>query len=245
MKKTIILLLILLFLVTGFSMADKEKVKKDEKQLSLTDVVTKTYILKHIVPLTVDQTLRSYVLRTSYGRTSKMITVTMKKENVAKFEEFLEKLDVEPRKILLRIFTVIASKEGKNEEIKNKDLRMVLMELQKILSFNAFHLDGVSAITLTENQRRSKLRLSSHNNLELELEDISIRGENKGKRSVGFEFALRKFTEKVPPKDGQSWISETLIASETSIKENGYLVAGVSKIDNGDSLVLVINAEIK
>jgi len=37
-----------------------------------------------------------------------------------------------------------------------------------------------------------------------------------------------------------------LIRTSTSINENGYLVVGVSKIgENGDSLILVINAEIK
>ena len=39
---------------------------------------------------------------------------------------------------------------------------------------------------------------------------------------------------------------QELLSSETEIAENGYLVAGVSRIGNdGKSLVLVINAEIK
>ena len=37
-----------------------------------------------------------------------------------------------------------------------------------------------------------------------------------------------------------------LISTQTSIKENGYLVAGVSTLGkNGDSLALIINAKIK
>jgi hypothetical protein len=36
------------------------------------------------------------------------------------------------------------------------------------------------------------------------------------------------------------------ISTETSFKEKGYLVAGVSKLGpNGEALVLIINAEIK
>jgi hypothetical protein len=63
-------------------------------------------------------------------------------------------------------------------------------------------------------------------------------------RTVNFDFALRQKTETLVVKDG-NYLYEILIESETSIKENGYLAAGVSKIDNGDSLVLVMNAEIK
>jgi len=145
----------------------------------------------------------------------------------------------------VRIFTVIASQEGKSGDIANNDLRQVLTELQKVLSFKAFRLDGVSALTLTENQKYSSLKLSSHSPLELRIEHISIGGQKRGERNVGFEFELRQLEKIISPKGDQSWTSETLIASETTVKENGYLVAGVSRIGNGDSLVLVINAEIK
>jgi hypothetical protein len=37
-----------------------------------------------------------------------------------------------------------------------------------------------------------------------------------------------------------------LIETETSLNEDGYLVAGVSRVgENGDALILVINAQIK
>jgi len=236
MKKIIILILVILVMFCSPIFAQE----KPENQ-----VVTKTYFLKHISPETVDRNLRTYYYRpASFDRNGNTITMRIEKKNIAAFEEMLKKLDVEKKKILLRVFTVIASNEGKSSEIENKDLKRVLSELQKILSFKAFRLDGVSALTVTDGQDDSRLRLSSQSVLLLDLRHIYIKQEKDGKHTVGFEFHLKQ-QEPVASKEGNP-IYSTLIASETSVRENGYLVAGVSKIGkNGDSLVLIINAEIK
>jgi uncharacterized protein YxeA len=243
MKKIIILILILLFVVSGFGFAESKE-EESKKTPSIFDAVTKTYVLEHVSPRTVHNTLRQYFWESSYDGNGNMITVKIAKENIRKFEELLEKLDVERKKILIRIFTVIASNEGKSEAVANKDLQQVLSELQKVLSFKSFRLGGASAITVNDGQHRSQLLLASHSPLLLILEDISIKGDKQGQRTVNFAFVLRQKTEPLLMKDG-NLVYETLIESETSVKENGYLVAGVSKIGNGDSLVLVINAEIK
>ncbi len=66
-------------------------------------------------------------------------------------------------------------------------------------------------------------------NLDLMLRNISINKDKSGEKSVYFKFHLIDYIE-----------------STTSLKENGYLVAGVSKIGkNVDSLILVINTEIE
>lgn len=236
MKKIIILILLVMLVFSGLVFAQEKKGDV---------VVTKTYFLDHISPRTVAGVLRAYFVRSaSYERNGNMITVKILKTNVAEFERLLKKMDVEKKKILLRVFTVIASQEGKSSGIQNKDLEHVLSELKKVLSFKAFRLDGVSALTVTEGQEDSLIRLSSQSSLLLKLSHIYIKKENDGKHTVGFEFHLKQELG-IASKEGKS-ITSTLIASETSVKENGYLVAGVSKIGkNGDSLVLVINAEIK
>ncbi len=123
-------------------------------------------------------------------------------------------------------------------------LKRVLSELQKVLSFKAFRLDGVSALTVTDGQDDSLIRLSSQSSLLLRLRHFYMMKEKGGQHTVGFEFHLKQ-EKTFGLVDGKP-ASSTLIASETSVKENGYLVAGVSKIGkNGDSLVLIINAEIK
>jgi hypothetical protein len=171
--------------------------------------------------------------------------VKIPRENIPEFERLLKQMDVEKKKILIRIFTVIASHEDKGGPIDNKDLRGVLDELKKVLSFKSFRLDGVSAITVTDGQRYSRLRLSSQVPLELRLEDIYIREGKDGKRTVGFAFQLSVKGKHYVEEGKVMSTDQALIQSETSVKENGYLAAGVSKIGNGDSLVLVINAEIK
>lgn len=244
MKKIIILILILLFVISGFGFTQGKKAEEGKKKLTGSDVVTKTYVLKYTRPDVIIRALRQYFIHFSHEDSSNMLTVKIYKENIPKFEELLKQLDVEKKKVLVRIFTVIASQEGKTSAVQNKDLQQVLSELQKILSFKSFRLDGASAITVKDGQHRSQLLLSSHSPLLLRLEDVSIKGEKQGQRTINFEFVLKQKTEPFVMKDG-NLVYETLIESETSVKENGFLVAGVSKIGNGDSLVLVINAEIK
>ena len=151
--------------------------------------------------------------------------------------KFVLKINPEKKNILLRIFTVIASKEGKSDTIENKDLKRVLAEVSNLLSFKSYVLDGASMINLKDGTRRGNLTLSSTmlEPLMLYINQIEILTGSNGKRSVKLSFWL------LQARSGQE-----LLSSETEIAENGYLVAGVSRIGNdGKSLVLVINAEIK
>jgi hypothetical protein len=243
MKKIIVFMMLVLFLVVGFVNAGPQAIKKSKQERSVNRAVTRTYNLKYVSPQVVKRTLKQYFYDASYSDNVNMITVTIATGNIATFEKHLKDLDVEKKKVMLRIFTVIASKEGKSGPIDNPDLRKVLGELQKVLSFKAFHLDGVSALTVSDGQRRSQLMLASKSKLDLRLSDIVIRRGAQG-TSVAFEFILSQLMQPVVVKDGrQSY--ESLIRSKTSVKEDGYLVAGVSRIgENGDSLVLVINAKM-
>ena len=245
MKKMIILLLIVVCLVTTFSYADNQEAKEAQRTAQPHDPITKSYTLKYVDPEIVLKSLQPYLYNYSFDSRANMITVVIDREKIPQFETLLKQLDVEKRKIQIRVFTVIASQEGKSGDIANTDLQQVLTELQKVLSLKAFRLEGVSALSLTEGQGFRLLKLSSQPPLELRIKDVNIRGQKKGEREVGIEFELKHVGKINHPKDEQKWVSETLLQTETTIKENGYLVAGVSKIGNGDSLVLVINAEIK
>ncbi len=237
MKKLICLFIIVLFLFmsTQFALAeksDKKIIKKSEDR----SVITKTYFLKHINPKEVGKSLSLYFLNCSYDINKKMLCVSIPKKNITKFEELLRKLDVKKRNIYFRIFTLIASHTGKSSEIKNKDLKKVIHELSKVLSFNCFRLDGVSFLSVQEGARGSAVNLSTStkSRLTLDLKGITINGNEKGKRVI--EIGRLSLFD----------VRTNLIRTSTSINENGYLVAGVSKIgENGDSLILVINAEIK
>lgn len=249
MKKLIYLLFIVLFLFmcTQFALAeksDKKIVKKSEDR----SVITKTYFLKHINPKEAKNALKLYFLNCSYDINKKMLCVNIFTKNITKFEKLLRKLDVKKRNIYFRIFTVIASHTGKSSEIKNKDLKKVIYELSKVLSFNCFKLDGVSFISVQEGARRSVVNLSTstRSRLTLNLRGITINGYEKGKRFIEIEDLFLYDIGKNLVRTSTSNIGTNFIRTSTSINENGYLVVGVSKIgENGDSLILVINAEIK
>ena len=249
MKKVLIMIVIVLSVCLLASPVIARQ-KADKKQVAATEqnqVVTKTYFLKHISPQEVRSALNVYILQSSFSRSSSMITVRLYKSNLVTFEGLLKKMDVEQKSVFLRIFTVIASNDKKGDGIENRDLRRVLDELKKVLSFESFQLDGVSAMMLRDGQGSSHLNLSSESSvLEFEVKNVLVNNEKPGNRKVHFRFSLYQEV-RAPTKENPSRMrNRSLISSETSILENGYLVAGVSKIgDNGDSLVLVIHATIK
>jgi hypothetical protein len=247
MKKVVVIIVIIwiAFTMMVHSQAKKEESKNKDSQAN-QGIITKTYILKNISPQVVQLTLNQYFYGASYDSNGNMFTAKIPRENIVRFEELLRQLDVEKKRILIRIFTVIASQDNRGSEIQNRELKQVLSELQKVLSFNSYRLDGVSAITVMDGQRSSTLTLSSQTPLRFSLDRINLRGNNPGTREIAFRFQLSQKQEvsAVGAKDNQV-MYDTLIESESSVKENGYLVAGVSKIGrSGDSLVLIINAEM-
>jgi uncharacterized alpha/beta hydrolase family protein len=160
MKKIIVLIVVLLALFSFFAYPETQNTEQKSKETSQPqDIITKTYILKHVSPGVVQQTLSQYLRGASYDNNGNMFTAKISRENIIKFESLLRQLDVEKKKILIRIFTIIASQENKGNDIRTAELKQVLNELQRVLSFNSYRMDGASAITVMEGQRRSELKL--------------------------------------------------------------------------------------
>jgi hypothetical protein len=237
MKKIFLIVLLVLGFAFLPAMAQEQKTQPAAEKAGPEEVVTKTYTLHFVSPEFIKDSLRIYIFNCSFGEGSNVISVAMHKKNVAAFEEQLRKLDVEKKNIQLRIFTVIAAKEGKSDTIENKELKRVLVEVSNLLNFKSYVLDGASTITVKDGAEFSRLALSSSmsENLQFDFKGISVSTGSSGKRSVKLDFWLIQTGNK-----------QELLRSQTEIAENGYLVAGVSRIGNdGKSLVLVINAEIK
>lgn len=231
MKKCLILLFILLLMVSSTNFAEEQtKVVNPGYQLEV-----KTYFLEHITPREVEKSLRYYYENLSADRDSNMFTVRIYKDKIPEFEKLLKKIDVEKKRILFRIFTVIASNEGNGDDIGNKDLKKVLAELKSVLSFSSYKLDGTSMITVKEGSDDHTLTLLTKlPHLALLLYGVKVKGDTVGKRTIDIR-NLRL-----------SEYKNILIETETSLNEDGYLVAGVSRVgENGDALILVINAQIK
>jgi len=236
MKKTLFLLILWLAFFFLPAQAEEQKdaaVSGTQKE----EVVTRTYSLRHVSPQLVKESLHVYFYTISFGEGSSLMSVRLPKANVATFEQEMRRLDVPKKNVQLRIFTVIAAKQGKSEPIANKQLREVLAEVSNLLSFQSYVLDGASVITLKDGARFGKLVLSSDtlDNLCLEFSRVSLATAVEGQRAVRMLLNLEQ-------KGGAGQLLQT----ETEVAEHGYLVAGVSQIGGGGkSLVLVINAEIK
>lgn len=198
------------------------------------EAVTKAYTLKYVAPSEVQNVLKGYFWRLSFGE-GKLITVNLPRKNVAGFEEQLRKLDVPSKTITFRIFMVIASREGRPDAIENRDLKRVLNELNALLNFKTYRLDGVALLAVKEGGD-GQVQVAADPPLRCYLNDVRLAAPAGGKRSIQFRLILSQW---------QADKGNTLIESRTEVDENGFLVAGVSRIHNGDSLVLVINAEIK
>lgn len=238
MKKMLFVLIVLLVFLAPPVFAEEQKEAPAAEMKRDMDVVTRTYTLRYVSPEFVREALSVYFMNCSYSRESNLISVVLEKSKVAQFEEQLRKLDVEKKAITLRIFTVIAAREGKSDAIENKDLKRVLAEVSNLLNFKSYVLDGASAVTVRDGAYFGRMALSTSlsEGLRFDYKGVTILTANSGKRSVKLEFSVLQ----------QGGGKQELLSAETEIAEDGYLVAGVSRIGSeGKSLVLVINAEIK
>jgi hypothetical protein len=236
MKKIPLVVMLVLMIALLPALAEEQKASAAPERVDF-EVVTKTYALRFVTPDFIQDSLRIYMRNCSFAKESSLISVALFKKDVADFEEQLRKLDVPKKSILLRIFSVIAAREGKSEAIENKELKRVLAEVSNLLNFKSYVLDGASAITVRDGAEFGRLALSSSisEGLRFDYKGISVLTGAGGKRSVKLGFNLYQVSSK-----------QELLSSETEIAENGFLVAGVSRLgEDGRSLVLVINAEIK
>jgi len=240
MKKSILFVLLFVALL-GLAAAEEPQ----QSDSAASRIITKSYELKHILPREARDILKPYYGNFSYSESQNLIVVTMLRENVAPFEELLKKIDVERPMLHFRIFTVIAANGGAPKPaIENAQLRSVLDELKKFLSFKFYYLDGVSLLSCKEGSHDSQIELSNTlSNLTFYLWDPLVENTKTNERTIKFRMDLRK-TYRM--EDGKMTSSSLIGTDSIAIKENGYLVAGVSKIgSNGDSLILVINVQIK
>lgn len=254
-KNVLFLFLVLAFLFVVYPKmtflsaepVQEEKANTDTlRHVPQDEEVVKTYYLKYIKPTEILSAGKLYLIDST--ATEDVITVRIYKKNIRKFEELLKKLDVEKKAVLIRVFTVIASKEQETQEdevIENKDLKKVLDELNSLWKFKSYKIDGPSFLTVKDGSGSNYFKLvSATSNFNMHILHIDVRGEKPGKRIVSIGQILLKWTD-VYGKNEQTLIS----TKDVTLKENGYLVVGVSGYAYGGglgkALILVISAEIK
>ncbi len=224
-KKSLIFLFVILFTAGSFS------VFAESKNNNISKYVKKTYFLKNISAKDAIDTLRIYT--ETYSLKKNILSVEMARKNIGKFEKILKKIDTEKRRISFRIFSVIGShkKDSSGEKFENRDLRKVITELKDVLSFKSFKLDGTAFLNVIDGSNFNGVTLPSKTGLlfKLMLGKVNLRKNRSDEDIIYFSFSLSH-----------------LMDSRTFIKNKGYLVAGVSKLgDNGNALILIINATIQ
>lgn len=226
--------------------ANTESVKQASQDPK--EIVIKTYFLKFIIPREISSAAKLYIIDST--GTEDTITVKILKKNIPEFEELLKKLDVEKKAVLIKVFTVIASKKQEAQEdevIENKDLKRVLNELNSIWKFQSYKIDGLSFLTVKDGSGPNFFKLvSTTSNLNMYIMHVDVRGEKPDKRIVSIgQIQLRWVDSFGIGKNKQTLIS----TNDVTLKENGYLVVGVSGYPFGKglgkALILIISAEIK
>jgi len=224
----------------------KEELAKQTSQ-NPEEIVIKSYTLKFITPREILSAAKFYTFdSTTSGDT---IIVRIRRKEIPQFEELLKKLDVEKKTILFKIFTVIASREKEEQEdepIENKHLKKVLDELRNLWNFKSYKIDGPSLMTVKEDSGSNNSRLvSSVSNFNMLIYHVIVKGEKPGERII----TLGQIQLNWRPDLWKKESDQTLISTDsTTIKENGYLVAGISGFSTqgkGKALILIINAEIQ
>ena len=224
----------------------QERVKNQKSVFQETPrPVVKTYQLKHIKPEELINAAKLYIIdATVYKNT---VSVEILTSNVRKFEELLKKIDVEKKSILFKVYTILARRElGEKEEqkeIEDKGLELVLSELKSLWNFQSYKIDNPSFVTVKEESGSNFFRLVSELYLfGLRIMHVNLNSEKPGERNI----SIGQIQLQQPVRNENEII---LIDSKNiTVKENGYLVVGVSGINwarRGDALILVISAEIK
>jgi hypothetical protein len=249
MKKIVIVLMLCLGLLLPAWAVNQEK-KEEKPSLSIEKPVLRTFQLKYANPREILDLIRPFVYDVQRNENAKMLVVNILPDRIKALEELLAKLDVEKKSISLRIFTVIASQKPGVAPLELPELKGVIDELRNVLGYKNYELDGVSAINFQEGSRNNQIQLNSRiDGLTVELGSVTINSPQSGPRKLHMDLLLRIVPSVAAalPKD-TAIISNTLIQTDTSINENGFLVAGVSRLASsktGDALVLIINAVIK
>ncbi len=207
--------------------------------------ILKTYQLKHIRPEDLINATRLYIIDSTVYKDT--VTVKILNKNVRMFEELLEKIDVEKKSIIFKVYTILASTESEDKDeqkgIKDKGLKQVLSELENLWNFKTYVIDNPFIITVTEESGSSYFRLASKiYPLGISIQNVNLNSAKPGERNItiGQIQLLRQYTD----EDDLIFID----SKSVRIKEAGYLVVGASGLSfppKGRILILVISAEIK
>lgn len=243
--------------------ADSQKEEKAQAQARPADeIVVKTYSLKYIGWRDLVEATRLYLVQ--WTGADNTLTVSIRKGQIPDFEAALRKLDVEKKNIMFRVFTIIAARDNapdiikkpETKDIDNRDLKVALDELRGLWNFKRYWVDAPSFLTVKDGSGGSHVKLVSglldYADFGMSMRNVRLTGDEPGKRNITVGELKLDLNVNAPNVSRSSTLIDT---QEISVKENGYLIVGVSGLEtgwtdqsqswSGLALILVISAEIK
>jgi hypothetical protein len=203
--------------------------------------VVKSYTLKHIGASEFLALAKLYISASTAS--GNVITVRVPKSQIPDFEELLRQADVERKSIVFRLYAVIALPNAPAAippgQTSNAELRGVLDELKNVWNFRAFRSGNPAFLTVLDGSGEHGCRLFAEDEaFDLRIVRPQIRGQQAGKRTI----AVGQI--RLSPA-GAGDASPIIESSEVILKENGYLVVGISGTGPSQAVILVLSAEIK
>ena len=218
-------------------------------------LVVRTYHLKYISVPDFMQSGKYYVA--SHSGTEGTLTVEIFEKRIPEFEALLKMLDVEKANIQFQVYTIIASKDEPQEQVRSKfssdtqgiadkELRKVLDEMKGLWNFKYYRVGNPSFLTIKDGSGTNTFRLVSEPyNFTMRILHVKLRGDKPGSRIISAGQIQLVQASNNPNDQEKSTLIDT---TDLTLKEGGYLVVGVSGFTagwSGMALVLVIRAEIK
>jgi len=235
----------LAFLYAGTAWAIQAK-RGPQQQVQTTQnsqgfqILVKSYTLRFIKPEEILKAGRFYYVdATAYGNT---IMVQIYPKQVPAFEKLLAALDVAPKTVLFRVYPIIATRGGETKKpatAVDPELKGVLDEMNTLWKFESYEMEGPSFIPVKEATGPNSFKLLSSRQMNLLVSEVKVTGEEAGKRTI--TIGQLRLSGEV-----NSLKLVFLDTHDIVLKENGYLVAGVSGYVGSDkALILVLIGEIK
>lgn len=175
-------------------------------------------------------------------RESNTLIIEDTPEVVEKILSILKEIDVKPADMVIVADLILGSTRSAPEASTERDLQSdpLVKELQDLLKFRSFRRLDSSIIKIQDNTYSQHRLGGKEGSFRLDLKPHYIQ-ENKGDV---LNVELRLFQIKGMNPDGKE-ISTTLITTTLTLKSGERTVVGVSKLDGGDSaLILILSGKV-
>jgi hypothetical protein len=248
MKKGILALVVLAFVIAVVAPAFAEEAAQEAKPVMKPPLRTEIIHLKYYHGLNMNGLIRTYLSREgniSSGPDAKILVVSDYPENIEKILQAIRQVDVKPADLQFTVQLILGSdtEEKSGEQVPTDP---VMRELRNLLKYKVYTLLDTSLIRAMDNSD-SEIRMGEKAEFEFYIKPKVIK-DDKGSL-IQMEVRLRQIRIAGTPPNATSskveYITTELIGTTLNLKPGEKTVVGVSKLDGGGKgLILIISGKI-